>query len=100
MKFAVPTVTVTVRACVAVIPFSIVPMTSLLPREAIGYAEEIKIDFLDGLRGLPIKGGWGHHPSHGERGGGRARYACIPFFLPSPTFQRRPRGLRGNLMEP
>ena len=62
MKFAVPTVTVTVRACVAVIPFSIVLMTSLLPREAIGYAEEIKIDFLDGLRGVPIKGGWGHHP--------------------------------------
>ena len=52
MKFAVPTVTVTVRAS----PFSIVPaMTSLLPREAIGYAEGIKIDFLDGLRGLLSK---------------------------------------------
>ena len=63
-------------------------MTSLLPREAIGYAEEIKIDFLDGLRGLPIKGGWGHHPLKRERGGpGKVRlHSLLPSFLP-PLFK-------------
>ena len=88
MKFAVATVTVRRRDTVLNSSYDV----TAAEREWIGNVGEIKIDFSDSLRGsgrdLPIKGGWGHHPSQRgrERGGLAGRPAPafpLPSFLPN-----------------
>ena len=84
MKFAVATVTVRRRDTVLNSSYDV----TAAEREWIGNVGEIKIDFSDSLRGsgrdLPIKGGWGHHPSQrGREEAGQVGPRLHSLFLPS-----------------
>ena len=76
---------------VAVIPFSIVPMTSLLPRGAIGYAEKMKIDFLTAYAAAAatfLSKEDGVTIPRRREGAGQVRLRLHSLILPPPHFSK------------